>query len=282
LHVSHCRFVARGRSAGVVSGASVGSSVLNCEFQGNLAGAVGWDNPRRGEFVMENCIAVTNWSCLECLQHDGELRNVRVRARRNTFVGQCVLPYGIYGPPQSFIDTRPDRQVPELHLEIVDNVIDSRWGSPWHVAEYKKYLELKDYPALLPRLLTLTDERNVYSHPKLPFLTLGSKEQERLNPIADLEGWNKLWGIKNPTSLEGEVSFVGGDLRKKGHEAQLVPADFRLAKGSPGQGALPGGKDIGADMDKVGPGKPYEEWKKTPEYQKWQKQTEAILKEKMP
>ena len=38
----------------------------------------------------------------------------------------------------------------------------------------------------------------------------------------------------------------------------LTPADFRLAAGSPGKGAGPGGKDLGADVDQVGPGAAYE------------------------
>jgi WD40 repeat protein/serine/threonine protein kinase len=276
VHVSHCRFVAQGRTQGITADKSADGAVLNSEFQGNLAGVVSWHLPFRGEFIMENCIAVTNWSCLALSQNDADLHNVRVRARRNTFVGNAVLPYGIYGPPEAFIDKRPDPKVPELHLEIIDNVIDARWGSPWHVAESKKFLTLEDFPKLLPRFFTLTDERNVYSHPKDPFLTLGSKEQKWLDPIANLEGWNKLWGITKPTSLEGEVHFVGGDLRKKGREGQLVPADFGLGQG-PGKGAGPDGKDLGADVDKVGPGAPFEKWKKTAEFEEWKKKTDVLL-----
>jgi hypothetical protein len=226
---------------------------------------------------MENCVAVTNWDCVAWGQKVETLRNMRLRIRRNTFIASCTLCYGLYGPPAAFIDKRPDRQAPELHLEITENVIDAK-GAPWHVAEDKKYQELKDYPPLLPRLFTLKDEHNVYSHPKAPLLMLGSQQQKWLDAIADLGGWNKLWGIKNPTSLEGVARFEGGDLRKKGHEAQLVPADFRLAKDSPGKAKGKDGKDLGADVDRVGPGKPYEEWKKTPDYQKWQKEVEELLR----
>jgi serine/threonine protein kinase len=279
LHISHCSFVGRSRCAAVTARESVGSSVLNCEFQGNLTGVVGWDHPLRGEFVMENCVAVATWGCLEVSQADAELRNVRVRTRRNTFLGRCVLPYYIHGPPGDFIKKRPDPQVPELHLEIVENVIDGEWAR-WYIAEDRKYLPLAEYPELLPSLLTLTDERNVYSPATKPwFLRVDSFERKVTIPIANLAGWNKLWKIAKPTSLAGDVRFAGGDLRKKGQEGLLVPADFRLVKGSPGQGVLPGGKDLGADPDTVGPGKPYEEWKKSPDYQKWQKEIEALLKQ---
>jgi hypothetical protein len=108
---------------------------------------------------------------------------------------------------------------------------------------------------------------------------LGSQEQPWCDSVANLEGWNKLWGITKPTSLEGAARFEGGDLRKRGHEGQLVPANFRLAPGSPGKGK-DGKKDLGADVEKVGPGKPYEEWKKTPDYQQWRETTRLLLEKK--
>ena len=45
-----------------------------------------------------------------------------------------------------------------------------------------------------------------------------------------------------------------------------------------GKGKGKDGKDLGADVDRVGPGKPYEEWKKTPEYKEWCTQIEKLLK----
>src|SRR5262249_38983073 len=38
-------------------------------------------------------------------------------------------------------------------------------------------------------------------------------------------------------------------------------------------------KDLGADVDRVGPGKAYEAWKKTPEYQQWLKDTGQLRAE---
>jgi hypothetical protein len=276
LHLSHCRFVASGRCPAVANGASSGSTVLHSEFQGNLSEAVGWDSPLRGDFAMENCVAVVDWSCFEVLQSDGDLRNVRLRVRRNTFVAANGLVYGIYGLPAAFIDKRPDPKVPELHLEIKENVIDASWAS-WHVAEKKKYLPLADYPPLLPRWMTLTDQWNVYSHSKVPFLVLGSFEQKWVNGFAKLQEWNKLWGITKPTSVESAVRFVGGDLRKKGRAGLLTPADFRLADGSPGKGKGQDGKDLGADVDKVGPGPAYDRWRQTAEYRQWRMKTDKLL-----
>src|SRR4029077_16011655 len=94
--------------------------------------------------------------------------------------------------------------------------------------------------------------------------------------LFSLAEWNKFWKIAKPTSQVGIPVYQGGDIFAKTPD-QLTPADFRLAKDTPGQGVLPGGKDIGADVDKVGPGKPYEDWKKTPDYQAWRKQTAALM-----
>ncbi len=276
LHVSHCRFNARGRCAGPAAAQSSGFTMRRSEIQGDIHGGVGWDSPLRGEFAIENCLVATTWDCLGILQHNADPRDVRMRVRHNTFVSYFGLTYGIYGKPMNFIEKRPNPKAPELSLEVTGNIVDTS-TAPWHVSERMKYLPLADYPPLLPRFFTLTDERNLYSHAKPSFLRLDSHEQDLLDGVTDLGGWNKLWGIANPTSLHGVARFTGGDLRAKAREGKLSPADFRLAKGSPGQGILPGGKDLGADVDLVGPGEAYERWKKTPEYKEWRKKTDELM-----
>src|SRR5262249_49320337 len=51
------------------------------------------------------------------------------------------------------------------------------------------------------------------------------------------------------------------------------PDDFRLRSDSAGYRAGKDGKDLGADIDLVGPGKAYERWKQTPDYRQWLKET---------
>src|SRR5262249_16511247 len=60
---------------------------------------------------------------------------------------------------------------------------------------------------------------------------------------------------------------------------KITPEDFRLRPDSAGYRAGKDGKDIGADVDLVGPGPAYERWKKTPEYQQWLKDTGQIKAE---
>ena len=73
--------------------------------------------------------------------------------------------------------------------------------------------------------------------------------------------------------MEGDIRFQGGDLVTRAHTApeKLTAKDFRLRPDSAGYKAGKDGKDLGADVDLVGPGPAYERWRKTPEYQQWLK-----------
>jgi hypothetical protein len=133
--------------------------------------------------------------------------------------------------------------------------------------------------ALLKRLIDWREQRNAYAVEC--FLYLGKRLGNRGVAIEQtqernkLKAWEDFWGIGDTGSLQGAVEFQGGDVIKKAQQspAALVPADFRLAEGSIGKGARADGKDLGADVDLVGPGPAYEKWKKAPEYQQWLKET---------
>ena len=91
--------------------------------------------------------------------------------------------------------------------------------------------------------------------------------------------WQTFWKVDKSPGSEGIPRFAGGDLldRLEKEPLSLTAADFRLEKGSPGQGAGPDGKDLGADVDRVGPGAAYENWQKSPDYQEWLKKTEELM-----
>ena len=67
--------------------------------------------------------------------------------------------------------------------------------------------------------------------------------------------------------------------RAESDPAELTAEDFRLRPDSAGYRAGPDGKDLGADIDFVGPGEAYERWKKTPEYQEWLKETALLMQD---
>src|SRR4029453_19487520 len=97
-------------------------------------------------------------------------------------------------------------------------------------------------------------------------------------PRTTLAEWDQFWGQSNTGSIQGEARFQGGAAV---HSApySLVPDDFRLRADSAGYRAGPDGKDLGPDIDLVGPGQAYERWKTTPDYQDWLKETGQLRAE---
>jgi hypothetical protein len=61
---------------------------------------------------------------------------------------------------------------------------------------------------------------------------------------------------------------------------QLRRGIVRLDHGMRGKGAGPGGTDLGADLDLVGPGEAYQRWTRTPEYHEWRKKTNSLMQAK--
>jgi hypothetical protein len=123
---------------------------------------------------------------------------------------------------------------------------------------------------LLVRLLDWREERHLYT----PGASALSWRYEQFGP-KDLAQWNGFWRLTDTASLEGRVRYAGGDLSSTLALAPetIMPGEFRLRPDSAGYRAGKDGKDLGADVDLVGPGRAYERWKKTPEYRQWLKDT---------
>src|SRR5262249_26816548 len=128
----------------------------------------------------------------------------------------------------------------------------------------------------LTRLVSWQGDRNVYTT-NGPFLKLSLAKPWRDMPNpklpGGLAGWKKVWTSAETGSVDGSVRFHGGNLldRLQMDPEKVTPQDYRLRPDSAGYRAGKDGKDLGADVDLVGPGAAYERWKKTPEYQQWLK-----------
>jgi hypothetical protein len=94
-----------------------------------------------------------------------------------------------------------------------------------------------------------------------------------------LESWQQFLGHPEPGSIVGIIRYSGGNLRKKAAlvPKELTPNDFRLRPDSAGYQAGPDGKDLGADVDLVGPGEAYQRWKETRGYQQWREETRKLM-----
>jgi hypothetical protein len=106
-------------------------------------------------------------------------------------------------------------------------------------------------------------------------LTL-TMELQPLAPPWDLDRWNSFWGLSGTGTRQDSIRFQGGDLvaRAAADARQLSPEDFRLHADSAGYGAGVDGRDLGPDIELVGPGEAYERWKQTPQYADWRAATQ--------
>jgi hypothetical protein len=134
----------------------------------------------------------------------------------------------------------------------------------------------QDAKALLLRMLAWRDRGNLYA-PGGSILLWNEPPEGVAREIGprSLADWKKLWASGGGDAVEGRVKYQGGDLlaRLRATPEKLTPEDFRLRPDSAGYRAGKDKKDLGADVDMVGPGPAYERWKKTPDYQQWLKDT---------
>jgi hypothetical protein len=126
-----------------------------------------------------------------------------------------------------------------------------------------------------------TGDHNLFPKAGLFIQNGNGKDTKRLVLSTGLADWKQFWGDRETDAVEGgRPRYTGGDVLDKAFKTpeQVTPEDFRLHPQSAGHGAGPDGKDLGADVDLLGPGPAYEHWKKTPEYQQWLKETGQVTK----
>jgi hypothetical protein len=137
-----------------------------------------------------------------------------------------------------------------------------------------------DAEAVIMSVVGWGDKRNAYSRGGTSMQW--SPRQGESQPLSpgNLKDWQRRWKLTDSESVEGTIRFEGGDLLNRAATSpeKLTTADFRLRPDSVGYRAGPGGKDLGADIDLVGPGAAYERWKKTPDYQAWLKESGQLKK----
>jgi hypothetical protein len=135
-----------------------------------------------------------------------------------------------------------------------------------------------DAEAALRKLVQWRGERNLFpAGVGLVTWRVDAKAQPPHGP-KNLTDWKQFWESPETGSLEGRVQFQGGKLLSRSDASldELTPEDFRLRADSPGSRAGADGKDLGADVDLVGPGPAYDRWKATPEYQQWLKDMKQL------
>jgi hypothetical protein len=161
--------------------------------------------------------------------------------------------------------------VKPIRLDTASNVIDASCALV--VRKDVEALDPRADAVLLGRAFAWRDENSLYAVRK-GYLGWAHQDDVRFS-LATFDEWKQFWGTPDADGADGTIHYQGGDLVAHLAEAadEVTPDDFRLRPDSAGYRAGSDGKDLGADVDLVGPGKAYERWKQTSEYQKWLMET---------
>ena len=281
LHISHCRFIGAKVGAVLDVYGSEDFVLQHSELVGATHTGIYYhnENDRPAILSLENNIMSADAHGLWFYRRLPDKARIQVVARHNTVLtGQSGSPLN-FGIGHSLEGVKLAGPKPNMFaLKVKGNILQGATTLSFFPADAT--VPLEDAVALLPALLSIQDEGNLYS-PETWFVGAGraGSKPAHVDRLKTLKEWLKFWGIAEAAAASqlGSASFQGGDVCAKAlvPTPQLKPADFRLAVGSPGKGRE--GKDVGADVDKVGPGNPYEAWKKTKDYADWQKKTQDIL-----
>jgi hypothetical protein len=280
LQVANCRLILKANQPDLAQGSLFGSnaksvSVLNSVLSFNGSGEVGWRFPSGGRCNIENCVSAIGGIGFGL--HDGDRTDVSIRVRGNTFVGRC-MSLTLWGKPNL---PENGEAPPPIALNFSRNVtfhgarFRDRGVLYLHQYQLKPPFSAGEAETLLPRLVGLTEQQNLYSSGTKMLRLAADWNLLEGTRGQDLADWNLLWKQKDTGSLAGDIRFQGGDLTVRALTApeKLTAEDFRLRPDSAGYHAGKDGKDLGADVDLVGPGPAYERWKKTPDYQTWLEET---------
>jgi hypothetical protein len=273
LHASNCRFVGT-QINDLISSESALCQLRNCEFLCRDTWAVVWDPPPDLRLVITNCLLTGHIVAGHNTADDKKPASIQLT--NNTLVAPSLLEFMVAsGKWQHALKGDGANKV--LRVAAAGNVIVA--GSALAVAVVEDVVPASDAEAILAKGVGWKGEGNLFSLSG-PFITIWTAEKllTPTKPLIKLADWKQFWGSAESGSVTGKVRYRGGNLLAKLAAASkaVTPDDFRLRPDSAGYRAGKGGKDLGADVDLVGPGPAYERWKKTPDYQQWLKDTEQL------
>src|SRR5262249_5932438 len=181
------------------------------------------------------------------------------------------------GAPGDRLHAPTTKPVVPVRIEMEKNVCQLWRAFSFISASSKspKGLPVETQQRVIPKLIRWHEDRNIYDLSDESFLNVSPT-----GLLSGLAEWNKFWGLKDTGSMQGAVRLRGNPKNRIARAPEsITPDDFRLRSDSAGYQAGKDKKDLGADVDLVGPGPAYERWKKTPEYQQWLKDTGQLRAE---
>jgi hypothetical protein len=273
LYAANCRFVGA-RIADLISSESALCELRNCEFLCRNMWAIVWDSPPDARLVITNCL-LTSHILIGNNTADAD-QPVSMQLTNNTLVARTLLGFTI--PMEEWQHAlKGDGANKVLRVKARDNVLVA--DSALTVSVGDNVVPASEAEAILAKGVGWKGEGNLFSLSGL-FLNLRASEKALVpnKPLNNLADWKQFWSSAESGTVTGEVRFQHGSLPGKLATAPeaVTPDDFRLRAESAGYRAGKDGKDLGADIELVGPGSAYERWKKTPEYQQWLNDTTRL------
>lgn len=267
LHAANCRF-----RTPVWSGRSPERVFRNCEFLADEA-LENWrfDSDAATRVAFENCVFCTKHKAISSFVDEAGPRDVSIQVKRSTFVTAQSFLFSLRSSSSNGEAVAPIRVEGLENIFEVPSVVGFEQTRAF--LDQAALLEPAEAEGTLSRLIQWRGERNLFGTGGASIRWIVAQKLELPHGPKGMDEWKRFWGAAEVGSLEGQVRFQGGHLLERTDFDQLTPDDFRLRPDSPGYRALPDGKDLGADVDLVGPGSAYERWKQTPEYQDWLKET---------
>jgi serine/threonine protein kinase len=274
IQAAHCRFVIPGVGSAIIAGDSPLATARNCEFLGGRWGALSPYHPPSGaRRVMENCV-VAGCTAIGMSYWKPGLRDINAILRHNTFIAPYHPAVDIrLEALVKFPGATPDG--PPFSIDAAANIMNANLLMWFDQCGNEHIIAPANIEAAVRLLVTWREHRNLDSPGSAYLVYLVADKFQDYRLFETRAAWDHIWGSGPTGSLEGRVRYQGGDLlaRLASGPGQLTPDDFRLRPDSAGYRAGEDGKDLGADVDLVGPGPPYERWKKMPDYQQWLQDT---------
>jgi len=267
LHLANCRLLANPPAKAIFATHNARVTIRNSQATNALILS------HASRFLAQNDILASSQTVLEVT--DGSLR-----LDHNTLVGKLLLAIR-----DDIAADDPGELARRLDCEVVANILGARgmvlsyapWSGPRGHPQGQAAPPIEPLLIALQRRVNWIDSRNAYTA-EAPLIGLFINPTTKVTTTS-LADWHEFWRQMDATgNLQGSCRFAGGDvfLQSADSPERLSPEDFRLAAESAGYRAGEGGKDLGAEIDLVGPGAAYERWKKTPEYQEWLKETGQV------
>jgi hypothetical protein len=273
LFAANCRFLVKDQRAIVHFGGPV-CQVRNCEFLGKPLLNFRCDTGQR--IVIDNNL-IPRAADVPMIGVWPPCQDVSLRLTRNSLHGNSAIQFYFFETPLRGIGSDQGRVAP-IQIESAGNIFDVfHYGTQFGFDEADG-IQPEEAKAGLRRIVAWKQQSDLFALRTAPAAKIRAnrKNRERFDAaLLSLEEWKQFWGLGEDAVIGGAVKYQGGDLPRRAESSpeQLTPDDFRLREGSAGYRAGPDGKDLGPDIDLVGPGPGYERWKKTPEYQEWLKET---------